>query len=78
MELRQLRREENSHSNTLTNIAFVVHSASKRTIHVEFLLDKSILVDAEVVEVEEEKPIGINKILDYIIDGSCPPNKSEA
>lgn len=37
----------------MTNIASKVHLAKKMTIYVEFLLDKGISMEVEVMEIEE-------------------------
>lgn len=78
LELRQLSREKTSNVDALSSIAFAVHSTENRTIHVEFISKRSKSVVVDVVAIKEKEPNLIREIMDYIVDSSYPPDKSEA
>lgn len=62
VELKQLLKKENSHAYALANIATTLHLVGKRTIPVEFISDRRISKDLEVMTIIEEGRHGCMKL----------------
>lgn len=68
-EIMQIPREENSHADTLANIASTIDYSFRRTIHFEYLTVPSThKPELEVIVFIDTRENWIDKIIDYIRD----------